>query len=43
MRKCIRCGNQMKEGGAIKVEGSLYPIIVFANANSMFKGRMGTP
>lgn len=27
MRKCIRCGAEMKEGCAIKVEGAAYGIV----------------
>ena len=28
MRKCIRCGSEMKEGCAIKIEGAGYGIVM---------------
>lgn len=43
MRKCVRCGSEMKEGCAIKVENGGYGIIMSTNENSLFKGRIGKP
>lgn len=41
MRKCIRCGADMKENCAIKVEGAGYGIVL--SSNKLFGGRMGKP
>ena len=43
MRKCIRCGSEMKENCAIKVEGAGYGIILSSDENKLFGGRMGKP
>ena len=43
MRKCIRCGSEMKENCAIKVEGTGYGIILSSDENKLFGGRMGKP
>ncbi len=43
MRKCIRCGSEMKENCAIKVEGAGYGIILSSDENNLFEGRMGKP
>ena len=43
MRKCIRCGNEMKENCAIKVEGAGYGIILSSDETKLFAGRMGKP
>lgn len=43
MRKCIRCGSEMKENCAIKVEGIGYGIILSSDENKLFGGRMGKP
>lgn len=43
MRKCIRCGTEMKEGCTIKVEGAGYGIVMSIAENSIFKGRIGKP
>ncbi len=43
MRLCIRCGAEMKEGCAIKVEGAGYGIIMSTAENKVFQGRMGKP
>lgn len=40
MRKCIRCGSEMKENCAIKVEGAGYGIILSSDENKLFGGRM---
>ena len=41
MRKCIRCGNEMKEGCAIKIEGGGNGIVLSADENKLFGGRIG--
>jgi hypothetical protein len=43
MRKCIRCGTEMKEGCTIKVEGGGYGIVMSTAENALFKGRIGKP
>lgn len=43
MRKCIRCGTDMKEGCSIKVQGTGYGIVMSTEENSIFKGRIGEP
>ena len=43
MRKCIRCGNEMKEDCAIRIEGGGYGIILSSDENKLFGGRMGKP
>lgn len=43
MRKCIRCGNEMKEDCAIRIEGGGYGIILSSDENNLFGGRMGKP
>lgn len=43
MRKCIRCGNEMKEGCTIKIEGAGYGIVMSTNENKLFGGRIGNP
>ena len=43
MRKCVRCGGDMKENCAIKVEGAGYGIVMSNNENKLFGGRMGHP
>ena len=39
MRKCLRCGTEMKENCAIKVEGAGYGIIMSSDENKLFGGR----
>lgn len=43
MRKCIRCGVEMKEGCTIKVEGAGYGIVMSNDENRLFSGRIGRP
>ena len=43
MRKCIRCGSEMKENCAIKIEGGGYGIVLSSDENKLFGGRMGKP
>ena len=42
MRKCIRCGNEMKENCAIKVEGAGYGIILSSDETKLFGGEWGS-
>ena len=41
MRKCLRCGTEMKENCTIKVEGEGYGIVMSTNENKLFGGRIG--
>lgn len=43
MRKCIRCGSEMKENCAIRVEGAGNGIIISTDENKLFGGRIGLP
>lgn len=43
MRKCLRCGLEMKENCAIKIEGTGYGIVLSSDENKLFRGRMGKP
>lgn len=43
MRKCIRCGSEMIENCAIKVEASVYSIVLASDENKVFGGRLGIP
>ena len=43
MRKCIRCGAEMREDCAIKVEGAGYGIVLSPDAGKLFGGRIGQP
>ena len=43
MRKCIRCGSEMKENCAIKVEGMAYGIVMSTDSDKIFGGRIGEP
>ena len=43
MRKCIRCGSEMKENCTVKVEGAGYDIVLSSDENKLFGGRMGKP
>lgn len=43
MRKCLRCGTEMYEGGEIKLARHLEAIIVSLDKASIFKGRLGRP
>lgn len=43
MRKCIRCGTEMKEGCTIKIQGAGYGIVMSMDENALFKGRIGSP
>lgn len=43
MRKCLRCGAQMREGCAIKVAGAGYGIVLSSDASKLFGGRIGEP
>ena len=41
MRKCIRCGSEMKENCAIKVEGAGYGIVMSSDEKKLFGGQDG--
>ena len=43
MRKCIRCGSEMKENCAIKVEGMAYGIVMSTDSDKIVGGRRGEP
>lgn len=43
MRKCIRCGSEMIEECAIKVEGAGYGIVMSTDENKLFAKRIGKP
>ena len=43
MRKCLRCGQEMKEGCDIKIEGGGNGIVLSADAAKLFGGRIGKP
>lgn len=43
MRECIRCGTEMRENCGIKVEGAGYGIVLSADENKLFGGRMRKP
>lgn len=43
MRTCLRCGTEMKENCAIKVEGAGYGIVMSSDENKLFGGRIGKP
>lgn len=43
MRKCIRCGSEMKEDCEIKVEGFSYGIVMATDKSKLFGGRIGNP
>ena len=43
MRKCIRCGSEMKEGCTIKIEGAGYGIVMSSDENKLFGSRLGKP
>lgn len=45
MRKCLRCGSDMKEDCALKIEGSGNAIILSTDTGegSIFHGKIGKP
>ena len=43
MGKCIRCGCEMKENCAVKIEGAGYGIVLSSDENKLFGGRIGKP
>lgn len=43
MRNCIRCGSEMIEECAIKVEGAGYGIVMSTDENKLFAKRIGKP
>ena len=43
MRECIRCGSEMKENCAIKMEGTGYGIVMSSDKSKLFAGKLGRP
>ena len=43
MRKCLRCGAEMREGCTVKVEGAGYGVVLSTEENKIFSGRIGKP
>ena len=43
MRKCLRCGGEMRKGCAVKVAGAGYGIVLSSDERKMIRGRMGEP
>ena len=43
MRNCLRCGAEMREGCAVKVEGAGYGVVLSTEENKLFSGRIGKP
>jgi len=43
VRKCVRCGEEMKENCDLKVDGFASGIAMYAKENSLFGGRIGKP
>ena len=43
MRNCLRCGAEMREGCAVKVEGAGYGVVLSTEENKIFSGRIGRP
>ena len=43
MRTCLRCGGEMQENCAVKVEGAGYGIVLSNNADKLFGERIGQP
>ena len=43
MRKCIRCGAEMKEGCQIMTEFSIYGIVLSKDEDKVLGGRIGKP
>ena len=43
MRTCLRCGSEMQENCAVKVEGAGYGIVLSNKADKLFGGRIGQP
>ena len=43
LRKCIRCGNEMKENCGLKVKGASYGIVMTSDEKKLFSDRIGEP
>lgn len=43
MRKCIRCGSEMRENCDIRVEGAGYGVILSSDEGKLLGGRLGKP
>ena len=43
MRKCLRCGAEMKENCDLRVQGAGYGVVLSTDENKLFGGRIGKP
>ena len=43
MRKCLRCGEEMKENCDLRVQGAGYGLVLAKDENKLFGGRVGKP
>lgn len=43
MRKCLRCGAEMKESCDLRVQGAGYGLVLAKDENKLFGGRVGKP
>ena len=43
MRKCLRCGEEMKENCDQRVQGAGYGLVLAKDESKLFGGRVGKP
>ena len=43
MRKCLRCGAEMKENCDLRVQGAGYGVVLSTDESKLFGGRIGKP
>ena len=43
MRKCLRCGAEMKENCDLRVQGACYGVVLSTDESKLFGGRIGKP
>ena len=43
MRKCLRCGAEMKENRDLRVQGAGCGLVLAKDENKLFGGRVGKP
>ena len=43
MRKCLRCGAEMKENCDLRVHGAGYGVVLSTDESKLFGGRIGKP
>ena len=43
MRKCLRCGAEMKENCDLRVQGAGYGLVLCKDVDKLFGGRIGKP